>query len=125
MKCPKCHAPMESVLHHGQIVHRCGGCRGLWFGENQLTLLASKKHRHMLDIGDETLGQAFNDCHDSSCPSCQTVHLQRLPVSGQEYLMVDECPQCQGHFLDAGEFLQYQRPGVFGQLRAAYARLVA
>ena len=31
MQCPKCHSTMEPIAMAQANVHRCEGCRGLWF----------------------------------------------------------------------------------------------
>lgn len=125
MKCPKCYAPMSVVNHHDHKVHRCEGCHGLWFAKGQLNALKALPQRNVLDHGDAELGAAFDELPDVSCPECAFHRMQHTAVKGQEYMAVDHCPQCEGDFLDAGEFVAYQRPSIWGHVKAVCARIAA
>ena len=124
MNCPKCHAAMDHVRLNGIEIDRCSGCKGLWFDNGELRAMRAISDSEMLDLGLPALGFAFNGQHDIDCPRCQDIALLTERVNGGT-VTVEHCPQCQGSFLDAGEFTAYKQRGMFAPLRTLYSRLSA
>lgn len=124
MKCPKCHATMDSVRLHGVEIDRCSGCKGLWFDNGELDSLGAIHDSEMLDLGSPAVGKAFNGLHDIDCPRCSDIALLTKQLNGSG-LTVEQCPQCQGRFLDAGEFTAFKHRGPLAPLRTLYSRLTA
>ena len=123
MNCPKCLAAMDRVLLNGIEIDRCSGCKGLWFDNGELNALRAIEDSEMLDLGLPALGQEFDRQHGADCPRCEDIALIGKRVHGA--LTVEQCPHCQGSFLDAGEFTAYKYRGMFAPLRTLYTRLSA
>ncbi len=108
MLCPKCASPTERVEHAGVIVDRCSRCRGLWFDRGERERLLESVGAEQLDDGTDALGRRWNPITNVQCPRCRvrTVSLvdPRHPEVGFE-----QCPDCGGSFLDAGEFRKLRR----------------
>lgn len=124
MNCPKCHAKMDHAQLNGIQIDRCSGCKGLWFDTGELAALGAISDSEMLDLGLPALGVEFNAQHDIDCPRCEDIALVVRQFNGSS-LTVDQCPHCQGSFLDAGEFTAYKYRGMFAPLRTLYSRLSA
>ncbi len=106
MKCPACGNQLQQVAAGDVTVDVCkGGCGGIWFDNFEL-----KK----FDEPHEEAGQALleielapNVSVDHSkrlnCPKCDGVVMMRHFFSVKKQVEVDECPNCAGFWLDAGE----------------------
>lgn len=105
MKCPVCSNEMIEKDFGGVMIDVCeNGCKGLWFDWFEL---------EKLDENHEGAGEALRDALEAdrfsdegrgqiNCPKCNIpmhVHKYRHEHS----VSVDECYQCAGFFLDAGE----------------------
>jgi len=122
MNCPKCHARMAAVSLYGIEIDRCSGCKGLWFDNDELDALGAIDDSEMLDLGLAAVGHQFNAQHNIDCPRCEEVALMTTRINGGN-LTVEQCPQCQGRFLDAGEFTAYKYHGPLAPLRTLVSRL--
>lgn len=108
MNCPVCHNLLNAMPAGRVTVDVClGGCGGIWFDNFELT---------KLDVPGEVdadLLVALNvpenpEVHrDTSqkrrCPKCEDIVMMRHFFSQQRRVEVDECPNCGGYWLDAGE----------------------
>jgi Zn-finger nucleic acid-binding protein len=111
MKCPACASPLQPVQAGEVTVDAClGGCGGLWFDNFELKKLdepaeldgnllipvnvAVRRDLHL----DETARR--------HCPKCSDVVMMRHFFSAQRRVEVDECPNCGGFWLDAGELAE-------------------
>ena len=98
MHCPKCvriSLKTKKVKTSKVVVDVCSNCSGIWFDANELNgvlLVASKDMSLPKDAEDTGI----------TCPRC------RVPLKGfnypQTYVKIDMCPECQGLWLNAGEF---------------------
>jgi Zn-finger nucleic acid-binding protein len=104
--CPVC-ANVLTTMTVGRItVDACeGGCGGIWFDRYELM---------RVDEGDESAGESLLEIErDPSlqvdlskrlyCPKCPEVVMMRHFFSAKRQVVVDECPNCGGHWLDPGE----------------------
>jgi len=107
MECPACGHGLSPLAVGDLTVDTCdGGCGGIWFDHYEL---------RKVDEPSETLGSSLLDIpRDSSvvvdpskryvCPSCtDDVVMVRHFWSVKRETTIDECPECEGIFLDAGE----------------------
>ena len=106
MKCPACENMLQEMTAGDVAVDVCkGGCGGIWFDQFEL-----KK----FDEPHESAGEALLDIErDESlvvdyskrinCPKCDGVVMMRHFFSVKKGVEVDECPNCAGFWLDAGE----------------------
>jgi Zn-finger nucleic acid-binding protein len=106
MKCPACSNMLQEMTVGDVTVDVCkGGCGGIWFDNFEL-----KK----FDEPHESEGEALLDIErDESivvdrtarlkCPKCDDIVMMRHFFSVKKEVEVDECPNCAGFWLDAGE----------------------
>lgn len=107
MKCPVCEKEMVEQDFGAAMVDVClEGCQGIWFDWGELA---------RLDENHEGLGEALQRAllqpprsierkRQLICPRCSTpMHEHRHRLSKQVF--VDECYNCGGFYLDAGELV--------------------
>ena len=103
IRCPKCRADMEQVVHEGVEVDRCRHCQGLWFDAGEIEQLKNRTAAAALDTGDVDTGRQHNDARDYDCPRCGGF-MERTADARQPHIAFETCRDCRGAFLDAGEF---------------------
>lgn len=103
----------------GQVtVDRCTSCQGIWFDafeRDQLMALPGAAEaletdciweRNPPSVG--ALAENPGGYKGSNCPRCQVkmdpVWIRRKKNTERGTLVFEQCEQCQGSFLDAGEF---------------------
>src|SRR5215472_4277596 len=106
MKCPACFNDLTEIQVGSLKVDVChGGCGGIWFDAFELQKVDEEEEAaggHLLDIQrDESVKVDPNRKRD--CPRCAGVKLKRHFFSAKRLVEVDECPNCGGYWLDAGE----------------------
>ena len=106
MKCPACFNQLTETQVGSVAVDVCqGGCGGIWFDAFEL---------QKVDGQDETAGEpllniqrderlVLDRSHKRECPRCADVKLHRHFFSAKRRVEVDQCPNCAGYWLDAGE----------------------
>jgi uncharacterized protein len=112
MKCPACGYLLTSRKAGDISVDTCeGGCGGVWFDNFEL--------RRVDAAGAESLSHVARDPmlrvdHESKrrCPRCADQVMRRRFFSRLRGVVVDECPECAGLWLDAGEFEAVQKESV-------------
>ncbi len=112
MNCPACGTAMTEVVTGDIKVQACkGGCGGLWFDEWSLRKLEA----HAQSAGAELLNVEQNPAvhvdpnQRRKCPVDQDVVMMRHFWSVKREVAVDECPKCEGVFLDPGELAEIAR----------------
>ncbi len=106
MTCPVCNNGLTLYPAGSVVVDVCvGGCGGIWFDAFELKkvdetnepvpaeLLSPRRDR---DVDIATTKKLF-------CPKCSEMAMMRHFFSARRKTMVDECPNCGGFWLDAGE----------------------
>jgi len=48
--CPKCGEKLVAMTFRGVPLDQCPGCKGIWLGPKDLTILAAKDHRTWFDF---------------------------------------------------------------------------
>jgi Zn-finger nucleic acid-binding protein len=106
MKCPACFNELVQRQVGSLTLDVCqGGCGGIWFDAFEL---------ERVDEEEEQAGEPFlnieRDEHivvdatrKRDCPRCPEVRLHRHFYSAKRRIEVDQCPNCGGYWLDAGE----------------------
>lgn len=109
MNCPACSNQLKQIQVGGIEVDVCeNGCGGLWFDLHEL------KH---VDESHETLGESLLDIKknpsvktdgdaERTCPRCEDVIMMKHFMSVKREVVIDECGNCGGVWLDAGELGQ-------------------
>jgi Zn-finger nucleic acid-binding protein len=106
MKCPACFNELTQLQVGKLVVDVCqGGCGGIWFDAFELQQV-DEEH----ESAGEPLMQIPKDkrvvvdsVRKRDCPRCNGVKLHRHFFSAKRKVEVDECPNCGGYWLDAGE----------------------
>ena len=105
MNCPACGTVMTEIAAGDVKVQACkGGCGGLWFDEWTLG---------KVDQPDQSAGQSLLNIPQNAslkvdqserrkCPRDSVVMMRHF-WSVKRDVVVDECPKCEGIFLDPGE----------------------
>jgi Zn-finger nucleic acid-binding protein len=106
MKCPACFNSLTEVQIGAVAVDICrGGCGGIWFDPFELQRVDEQHEaagEGMLEIErDPSVVADFT--RKRECPRCADVKLNRHFFSPKRKVQVDECPNCGGYWLDAGE----------------------
>jgi uncharacterized protein len=106
MNCPACGNAMTEMMVGDIKVDTCkGGCGGLWFDEWELR----KVDEPSAALGEELLEVEVNPAvvvdrsKRRNCPHDPDVVMMRHQWSVKNQVTVDECPKCEGMFLDSGE----------------------
>jgi Zn-finger nucleic acid-binding protein len=106
MRCPACDHELTEMLLGGVKLDTChGGCAGIWFDAFELQRVDERK-----EVRDEHLLRIQRDPKITvdaslkrSCPRCNGIKLKRHFFSAKKSVEVDQCPNCNGYWLDAGE----------------------
>src|SRR5712664_4170960 len=106
MKCPACFNELTEVQVGSVKVDVCeGGCAGIWLDAFELQQVDDQEEEageRLLAIErDESIVVDFLRKRD--CPRCLHIKLQRHFFSAKRQVEVDQCPNCGGYWLDAGE----------------------
>ena len=109
MKCPACFNDLTEMQVGSLAVDVCqGGCGGIWFDAFELQRADEEQEvagERLLNIErDERIQVDPNRKRD--CPRCSGVKLKRHFFSPKRRVELDECPNCGGYRLDAGELAQ-------------------
>ncbi len=106
MKCPACFNELAEMQVGSLTVDVCqGGCGGIWFDAFEL-----QKAEEVGEAEGEPLLHIQHDervvvdpSRKRDCPRCAGVKLHRHFFSAKRRVQVDQCPNCGGYWLDAGE----------------------
>jgi Zn-finger nucleic acid-binding protein len=107
MHCPACGHLLSSRTVGGVTVDVCdGGCGGIWFDHYELRKLEEPTEsagEQLLDVRRDP-GVTVDPSERYTCPKCTDgVVMMRHFWSVKREVTMDECPECGGVFLDAGE----------------------
>jgi Zn-finger nucleic acid-binding protein len=126
MKCPLCKKEMVEEDFGTAKVDVCEiGCRGIWFDWSEL---------EALDESDEGFGTALKEAleyprtkdqnrEQLQCPKCgipMVVHT----LGPTADINIDECFQCGGIFLDAGELKAIRDANINGREKSNYVQVL-
>jgi uncharacterized protein len=110
MHCPKCQTDSLTPTTVREIsVDRCTACRGTWFDAQELLALLHEEYRHLTPLRGESGSAAHNE-RLGKCPRDATP-LLRMYSAINPAVIVDTCLQCQGIWLDGGEFEALRQAG--------------
>jgi Zn-finger nucleic acid-binding protein len=110
MKCPACGKNLSEIQAGSIKVQACkDGCAGIWVSHFQLD---------KIDKPDEYDGELISNLKKNDsvkvdvekkrhCPQCpDNITMMRHFFSVKREVVVDECPECGGYWLDMGELLK-------------------
>jgi len=108
MKCPACFNELTAMGVGSLTVDVCqGGCGGIWFDAFELQQVDEQEEagEPLLHIQrDERI--KVDPTRKRECPRCPNMKLHRHYFSAKRRVEVDQCPNCGGYWLDAGELEQ-------------------
>ena len=107
--CPKCGKSLHPIRVARHVLDKCMHCRGLWFDSGELADVLKDAYADEGSFPQEPDdGVAAAPVSANQCPVCR-IPLQ--PVASLQFhgLEMDTCPECQGVWLDLGEFSQIRR----------------
>ena len=108
MKCPACFSELTAVGVGALTVDVCqGGCGGIWFDAFELQQMDEQEEagEPLLQIlRDERI--KVDPMRKRDCPRCAGIKLHRHYFSAKRRVEVEQCPNCGGYWLDAGELAQ-------------------
>ena len=109
MKCPACFNELTQMQVGSLVVDVCEGCcGGIWFDAFELQRVDEENEaagEPLLHIQrDERV--KIDPSRKRDCPRCPEIKLRRHYFSAKRRVEVDECPNCGGYWLDAGELAQ-------------------
>jgi Zn-finger nucleic acid-binding protein len=109
MKCPACFNQLTEVQVGSLRVDVCqGGCGGIWFDAFELQRVDDSEEaagERLLEVQADP-AVVVDNTRKRECPRCSGVKLHRHYFSARRRVEVDECPNCGGYWLDAGELAQ-------------------
>jgi uncharacterized protein len=127
MNCPACGHGLATRSVGGLTVDVCdGGCGGIWFDHFELRKVderAESAGESLLDVRRDP-GVQVDPAERYRCPKCtDDVTLLRHFWSVKREVTIDECAECGGIFLDAGELahIRYEFSTEFERHAAADA----
>ena len=111
MKCPVCTNTLHSFDAGSFTVDICkDGCAGMWFDKGELD--SCNEHNEPFPQELLRVKKSIDVVIDRSktrvCPSCQSQEMTRVSLDPETNFEIDQCPKCEGHWLDVGE-LQHLR----------------
>jgi Zn-finger nucleic acid-binding protein len=84
-------------------IDRCVNCKGLWFDRREMEQLQGIRGSEVIDSSRTKTGKSFDTLKDISCPRC-IIPMDKIQDTGKAQFTYENCSQCHGVFLDAGEF---------------------
>lgn len=104
LRCPACTQELTPYTCElsGLEIDSCFYCRGLWFDNNELRrFFSSPKLYNKFRLPEHNFKVKIKDAPEQrKCARCEDT---ALVEAGVDQIVVDECPQCRGIFLDSGE----------------------
>jgi Zn-finger nucleic acid-binding protein len=106
MKCPACGNQLQEMAVSDVTIDVCkGGCGGIWFDNFEMKKFDEPHEtagQELLDIErDESI--VIDQTKKRNCPKCDDIVMMRHFSSTKKKVEIDECPNCAGIWLDAGE----------------------
>lgn len=104
MQCPACGKSLASRKAGSIIVDVCeGGCGGVWFDNFELPRIDDSAAEQIRAVPRDFSLHVDRESR-RVCPRCPGQVMIRRFFSRLRRTQIDECPNCAGIWLDAGEF---------------------
>jgi Zn-finger nucleic acid-binding protein len=116
MKCPRDATELETTRYEAEIdIDACSACRGVWLDAGELAEIqrtVEKKHRHdprpMESVTESFVAVEQGIAPRVACPKCNT-KMDTRPFGMGSQIVIDECPEGCGIWLDGGELQALER----------------
>lgn len=104
MKCPACKGLLREKNAGNITLDTCyGGCGGIWFDPAELQRVDARAATTLHTVWQDPNKKVVLT-EPRLCPRCPDQILDRRWFSETKDVEIDQCPQCGGLWLDAGEF---------------------
>jgi Zn-finger nucleic acid-binding protein len=88
----------------GVDIDFCSSCKGMWFDKDEMAFMMELPE----DVPDVSeVGKSARPT-EYDCPRCGA-KLEEMKFVQVEELLIDRCPQCQGIWLDKGEYPKVEK----------------
>ena|SRR5215813_10683972 len=111
LTCPNDNTPLTAVDVEGVPLDQCSKCGGYWLQRGELETLGEHHHTHLDPITVGDVGRVDSKRH---CPQDGTRLIEHEFVA-HTGVKVDQCPACQGIWLEKfelGNLLNYLDEGI-------------
>lgn len=106
MICPACKTQMTEITVGEIMVDVCdNGCGGIWFDNYELEKMDEQHEsagEHLLQL-QKRPDVEIDHQQERFCPVCEEQKMLQHFMSVKREVTIDECPNCGGIWLDAGE----------------------
>lgn len=102
---------MRPVEYSGIVVDRCERCRGLWFDGHERADLLALPGSEAVDEGPNSASRRVLALEQIDCLRCK-VRMVRMVDPRHPEVHYEQCADCGGSFLDAGEFRALKKQGL-------------
>ncbi|WP_446011883.1 TFIIB-type zinc ribbon-containing protein [Candidatus Electrothrix sp.] len=113
MNCPACNNTLTEVSIENIQLDICkGGCGGIWFDRFELQQLDEPHEftdEHLVDVLAKESRTRTDPSQRLQCPKCEDVVMMRHFHSVKKEVEVDQCPKCNGYWLDDGELFKIRQ----------------
>ena len=111
MACPKCQGELDAKHFSTIQYHRCRDCGGIMMTPD---MVRHAKHTirayEIMDVGSPRTGAKLNQMSEIQCPFCDGAPaMNAIQDAEQRHIWLEQCPQCERMFFDAGEFTDKHR----------------
>jgi Zn-finger nucleic acid-binding protein len=106
MQCPACKNTLSSRVVSNLTLDVCdNGCGGIWFDHFELKKLEDPQVPDAETLLNLHLNSSVKTDHDQQrkCPKCVSFIMMKHFADAVQKVKIDECPNCAGFWLDAGE----------------------
>ena len=125
MKCPRTGVQLKEVEIEGIRIDVSPACGGVWFDNYEFSKF-DEEHESAGDQLIEILGELKTEHLNLDariyCPRDPGIVMMRHYFSSQRQVEIDECPQCGGIWLDAGELTRIREMFPTEEARAEAGR---
>jgi len=107
MNCPNDNENLEKILFRGVAADYCPRCLGIWFDKDELRLAKDFRDQNLnwvdVDLWRDK-GRFEVSTSKKHCPVCRAMLVETKYDDSK--IKIDFCKNCQGVWLDRGEFKQ-------------------
>jgi hypothetical protein len=115
MECPRCHTSLTSVDYQGVHIETCPACGGDWLDAGELKSIVKARQTRFSDQECLALAKATRITRVDltklnrhlTCPRCGGT-TNPINYGDDTGLIIDQCTQCRGVWLDRGELEKIQ-----------------
>lgn len=112
MQCPRTGKAMKTIQCGGVTAEVSEGCGGVWFDRWELNKFdepSESAGEDIIQLMEQFRDDSVNQDGQILCPRCGDTVLMRHFFSIKRQVTIDECAQCGGIWLDAGELAQVRQ----------------